>query len=69
MVNLGAATNTASASDLLNRNPLEDSMVRPTLIVREEGKPATQFVSAFFSLFLSLLPAAENQISVPFFTR
>ena len=49
MVNLGVATNTASASDLLNRNALEDSTVRPTLIVREEGKPATQFVSIFIS--------------------
>ena len=49
MVNLGVATNTASASDLLNRNALEDSTVRPTLIVREEGKPATQFVSTFIS--------------------
>ena len=47
MVNLGVATNTASASDLLSRNSLEDNTVRPTLIVREEGKPATQFVSIF----------------------
>ena len=45
MVNLGVVTSTASASDLLNRNALEDNTVRPTLIVREEGKPATQFVS------------------------
>jgi hypothetical protein len=49
MVNLGVATNTASASDLLNRNAPGDNMVRPTLIVREEGKPATQFVSIFSS--------------------
>jgi hypothetical protein len=49
MVNLGVATNTASASDLLNRNALEDNTVRPTLIVREEGKPATQFVSIFIN--------------------
>ena len=47
MVNLGVATNTASASDLLNRNALEDNSVRQRLIVREEGKPATQFVSIF----------------------
>ena len=47
MVNLGVATSTASASDLLIRNALEDNTVRPTLIVREEGKPATQFVSIF----------------------
>lgn len=43
MVNLGVETNIASASDLLNRNALEDNTVRPTVIVREEGKPATQF--------------------------
>jgi len=56
MVNLGVATSTASASDLLNRNSLEDNAVRPTVIVREEGKPATQFVSTLFVL-LSLLSA------------
>jgi hypothetical protein len=50
MVNLGVVTSTASASDLLNRNALGDNTVRPTLIVREEGKPATQFVSAFLYL-------------------
>ena len=56
MVNLGVATNTASASDLLNRNALEDDTVRQTLIVREEGKPATQFVSVFlYSPYPSLL--------------
>ena len=55
MVNLGVETNTASASDLLNRNALEDNSVRPTLIVREEGKPATQFVSVFLYLLGSVL--------------
>jgi len=57
MVNLGVASNTASASDLLNRNALEDNTVRPTLIVREEGKPATQFVSILFLVPLSPLSA------------
>ena len=62
MVNLGVATNTASASDLLNRNAPEDNTVRPTLIVREEGKPATQFVSAFFRPSPSLLPACGGPV-------
>ena len=64
MVNLGVVTSTASASDLLNRNALEDNTVRPTLIVREEGKPATQFVSIFVNPFL----ACGVPLSVPFFT-
>ena len=69
MVNLGVATNTASASDLLNRNAPEDNTVRPTLIVREEGKPATQFVSTFFSPSPSLFcPPAETRVGVPFYT-
>jgi len=66
MVNLGVATNTASASDLLNRNAPEDNSVRPTLIVREEGKPATQFVSAFFSPSQSLLSACGDPPGAPF---
>lgn len=66
MVNLGVGTGTASASDLLNRNALEDNTVRPTLIVREEGKPATQFVSVLFGPSLSLAPACGETISVPF---
>jgi len=49
MVNLGTATNTASAGELLNRNASEENVVRLTLIVREEGKPLMQFVSIFFS--------------------
>jgi hypothetical protein len=44
MMNLGVASGSASASDLLSRNPLEGNSVRQTLIVREEGKAATQFV-------------------------
>ena len=68
MVNLGVATNTASASDLLNRNALEDNAVRPTLIVREEGKPATQFVSIFFqSLSLPFVGLRSVPLSVCLF--
>ena len=47
MVNLGVASGNASASDLMPRN--EGSAVRQTLIVKEDGKPPTQFVSV--SLF------------------
>jgi hypothetical protein len=43
MVNLGVGSGTASASDLMPRN--EGSAVRQTLIVKEDGKSATQFVS------------------------
>jgi len=66
MVNLGVATNTASASDLLNRNALEDNTVRPTLIVREEGKPATQFVSTFSSPSPPFLSACGHPGRCPF---
>ena len=65
MVNLGVAMNTASASDLLNRNAPEDNTVRPTLIVREEGKPATQFVSTFFGHSPLLLPVCGDPVSSP----
>ncbi|THH01041.1 hypothetical protein EW026_g1570 [Hermanssonia centrifuga] len=41
MVNLGVGSGTASASDLMSRS--EGSAVRQTLIVREDGKPPTQF--------------------------
>ena len=47
MVNLGAATDTTSAGDLLTRNAQGDNKVRPLLVVKEEGKAATQFVSTF----------------------
>lgn len=43
MMNLGVASGNASASDLLSRSSLEGNVVRQTLIVREEGKAATQF--------------------------
>ena len=44
MVNLGVVTSNASASDILTRDPYEGSAVRQTLIVKEDGKPPTQFV-------------------------
>ncbi|KAG6860876.1 hypothetical protein C0995_006431 [Termitomyces sp. Mi166 len=43
MVNLGAGSANASASDLLVRSSEDGSAVRKTLIIREEGKPATHF--------------------------
>jgi hypothetical protein len=50
MVNLGVASGIhASASDLMARDATEGSMSRQTLVVREEGKPPTHFVS--FLLF------------------
>jgi len=47
MVNLGVATDSVSVGDLLNRNAQGDSKIRPVLVVKEEGKSATQFVSTF----------------------
>ncbi|KAL4248085.1 hypothetical protein ABKN59_007801 [Abortiporus biennis] len=43
MVNLGGASSNASASDLLHRDSYDGSAVRQTLIVKDDGKPATQF--------------------------
>ena len=49
MMNMGSASAAeASASDLMHRT--EGSAVRQTLIVKEEGKPPTQFVSNRFSV-------------------
>ncbi len=51
MANLGVASGTnASASDLMARNATEGSLSRQTLVVREEGKSPTHFVS-FLCLF------------------
>lgn len=50
MVNLGVASSNASASDLMSRDSLDGSGVRQTLIVREDGKAPTQFVSPRFTL-------------------
>ncbi|TCD71833.1 hypothetical protein EIP91_003176 [Steccherinum ochraceum] len=41
MVNLGGASGDASASDLMQSSA--DGIVRQTLVVKEDGKPATQF--------------------------
>jgi len=46
MVNLGVATSNASASDLITRDSVDGSVVRKTLIIKEDGKPPTQFVSS-----------------------
>ncbi|KAG0709376.1 hypothetical protein DFH29DRAFT_1027639 [Suillus ampliporus] len=43
MVNLGVASTNASASDLLSRDSGDGSVVRQSVIVKEEGKPATHF--------------------------
>ncbi|KAG2157725.1 uncharacterized protein EDB93DRAFT_1078401 [Suillus bovinus] len=44
MVNLGAASTNASASDLLSRDSGDgSSAIRQTITVKEEGKPATHF--------------------------
>ena len=45
MVNLGVVTGNASASDLITRDSMDGSAVRKTLIVKEQGKPPTHFVS------------------------
>ena len=45
MVNLGVASSNASASDLITRDSYDGGAVRQTLIVREDGKAPTQFVS------------------------
>ncbi|KAG5641912.1 hypothetical protein DXG03_003979 [Asterophora parasitica] len=46
MVNLGAGSANASASDLLSRDSIDGSAVRKTLILREDGKPPTHFMVA-----------------------
>ncbi|KAG6833014.1 hypothetical protein H0H87_012600 [Tephrocybe sp. NHM501043] len=43
MVNLGADSANASASDLLLSRDSDGSAVRKTLVLREDGKPATHF--------------------------
>ncbi|KAI1793538.1 Pkinase-domain-containing protein [Ganoderma leucocontextum] len=43
MVNLGVGSSNASASDLMSRDSYDGSVVRQTLIVREDGKAPTQF--------------------------
>lgn len=43
MVNLGVASNNASASDLLSRDSRDSSVLPKALILREDGKPPTHF--------------------------
>ena len=50
MVNLGVAANSIGVRDPFNRSALEDNKVRSILVVKEEGKLATQFVSTSSSL-------------------
>ena len=53
MVNLGVASGEhASASDLMARDATEGSVSRQTLVVREEGKAPTHFVSIPAPLFV-----------------
>jgi hypothetical protein len=52
MINLGVGSGKASASDLMFRNSLHDSAVRMRLVVREDGKPPTHFVSFLSNLTL-----------------
>ena len=47
MINLGIGSGKASASDLMFRDSLHDGSVRMRLVVREDGKPPTHFVSFF----------------------
>ena len=50
MINLGVGSGKASGSDPMFRDPLHDSAVRMRLVVREDGKHATHFVSFFSNL-------------------
>ena len=52
MINLGIGSGKASASDLMFRDSLHESSVRMRLVVREDGKPPTHFVSFFSNLTL-----------------
>jgi hypothetical protein len=52
MINLGVGSGKASASDLIFRDSLHDGAVRMRLVVREDGKPPTHFVSFFSNLTL-----------------
>ena len=49
MIDLGVGSGVASASDLMSRDPMDDSAVRMRLVVKEDGKPPTHFVSLPFS--------------------
>jgi hypothetical protein len=53
MINLGVGLGTASASDLMSQDSLDDSTVRMRLLVKEDGKPPTHFVSSQKPIFSS----------------
>jgi hypothetical protein len=61
MVNLGGSSAQASASDLLARDSMDGSAVRMRLIVREDGKPPTHFVSGS-SFLWSLTPMMTDNL-------
>jgi hypothetical protein len=63
MVNLGVASGNASASDLLSRDSMDGSAVRKTLILREEGKPPTHFVSSK-NYFVSYIDCVNLVIAI-----
>ena len=50
MINLGVGSGKASASDLMFRDSMHDSTVRMRLVVREDGKTPTHFVSFFSNI-------------------
>ena len=57
MANIGAAGSaSATASDIMARNGIEDSAIRKALIVREEGKLPTHFVGPIFLFFARIDP-------------
>ena len=63
MVNLGVASGeNASASDLMARHVTAGSASRQTLVVREEGKPSTHFVSVLSFSFLNF-PWEEKEMA------
>ena len=55
MVNLGVTSSNASASDLLSRDSRDSNDLPKALIIREDGKPPTHFVSSKPSRILRLL--------------
>ncbi len=61
MVNLG--TGNASASDLLARDAVDGSAVRKALIIREDGKPPTHFVSVPCSRLRFLLTKRSSNLA------
>ena len=63
-VDLGLGSGTASASDLMSRDSLDDGAVRMRLVVRENGKPPTHFVSFKITLLSNLTIIFSNWVTV-----